>query len=155
MSSEILRACLHSLCASENFQYYPCVSENCYKIICNFYSKSQPLRISGEKTCIMPNNVYTVDYFMVSPNSRFQPWQPHSVKKLFDWCLIFLFSNQNSFQQCSLYCSHLGGVVVSVLATGLKGLGFKTRLRWRTFKEDKNLQHTFLRVGSKARGPKS
>jgi hypothetical protein len=40
-----------------------------------------------------------------------------------------------------------GGVVVSVLATGPKGCGFKTRLRWWIFKGDKNPQHTFLSDG--------
>jgi hypothetical protein len=38
--------------------------------------------------------------------------------------------------------SHLGGVVVSVLATGPKGGGFEPR-RW-IFKGDKNPQHTFF-----------
>jgi hypothetical protein len=41
----------------------------------------------------------------------------------------------------------LGGVVVSVLATGHKGCGFKTRLRRWIFKGDKNPQHTFLSDG--------
>jgi hypothetical protein len=41
----------------------------------------------------------------------------------------------------------LGGVVVSVLATGPKGCGFKTRARRWIFKGDKNPQHTFLSVG--------
>jgi hypothetical protein len=41
----------------------------------------------------------------------------------------------------------LGGVVVSVLATGPKGCGFKTRARRWIFKGDKNPQHTFLSDG--------
>jgi hypothetical protein len=41
----------------------------------------------------------------------------------------------------------LGGVVVSVLATGPKGYGFKTRTRRWIFKGDKNPQHTFLSDG--------
>jgi hypothetical protein len=41
----------------------------------------------------------------------------------------------------------LGGVVVSVLATGPKGFGFKTRPRRWIFKDDKNPQHTFLSYG--------
>jgi hypothetical protein len=43
--------------------------------------------------------------------------------------------------------SRLGGVVVSVLATGPKGCGFKTRLRRWIFKGDKNPQHIFLSDG--------
>jgi hypothetical protein len=43
--------------------------------------------------------------------------------------------------------SRLGGVVVSVLATGPKGCRFKTRPRLWIFKGDKNLQHTFLSDG--------
>jgi hypothetical protein len=40
-----------------------------------------------------------------------------------------------------------GGVVVSVLATGPKGCGFKTQpSRW-IFKSDKNPQHNFLSDG--------
>jgi hypothetical protein len=42
---------------------------------------------------------------------------------------------------------HLGGVVVSVLATGPKGCGLKTRPRRWIFKGDKNPQHTFLSDG--------
>jgi hypothetical protein len=38
----------------------------------------------------------------------------------------------------------LGGVVVSVLATGPKGCVFKTRPRRWTSKGDNNPQHTFL-----------
>jgi hypothetical protein len=41
----------------------------------------------------------------------------------------------------------LGGVVVSVLATGPKGCGFKTQpWRW-IFNGDKNAPHTFLSDG--------
>jgi hypothetical protein len=43
--------------------------------------------------------------------------------------------------------SRLGGVVVSVLANGTKGCGFKTRPRRWIFKGDKNPQHTFLSDG--------
>jgi hypothetical protein len=49
------------------------------------------------------------------------------------------------------FVCHLGGVVVSVLATGPKGRGFK--LGRRIFKGDKYRQHTFRRMGSKAGGP--
>jgi hypothetical protein len=42
----------------------------------------------------------------------------------------------------------IGGVVVSVLATGPKGVP-----RGWIFKGDKNPQYTFLRMGSKAGGP--
>jgi hypothetical protein len=38
-------------------------------------------------------------------------------------------------------------LVVSVLATGPKGCGFKTRLRRWIFKGDKNPQHNFLSDG--------
>jgi hypothetical protein len=41
----------------------------------------------------------------------------------------------------------LGGVVVTVLATGPEGFGFKTRQRRLTFKGDNNPQHTFLSDG--------
>jgi hypothetical protein len=47
----------------------------------------------------------------------------------------------------------LGGLVVSVLATGPKVRGFDPdRGRW-IFKGDKNLEHHFLQRGSKAVGP--
>jgi hypothetical protein len=46
----------------------------------------------------------------------------------------------------------LGGLVVSVLAIGPKVRGYKPgRGRW-IFQADKNPQHTFLRMGSKAGG---
>jgi hypothetical protein len=44
---------------------------------------------------------------------------------------------------CSCMC-RLGGVAVSVLATGPKGCGFKTRLRRWIFKGDTNPQHTVV-----------
>jgi hypothetical protein len=40
--------------------------------------------------------------------------------------------------------NRLGGVVVSVLATGPKVCGFKTRPKWWIFKGDKIPQHAFL-----------
>jgi hypothetical protein len=43
--------------------------------------------------------------------------------------------------------SRLGGVVVSVLATGPKGCGFKHGQGDGSFKGDKNPQHTFLSDG--------
>jgi hypothetical protein len=46
-----------------------------------------------------------------------------------------------------LYFWALGGVVVSVLATGPKGCRFKTPPRRWVFKGDKNPQHTFLSDG--------
>jgi hypothetical protein len=46
-----------------------------------------------------------------------------------------------------LWMGCLGGAVVSVLATGPKVCGFKTRLRRWIFKGDKNPQHTFLSDG--------
>jgi hypothetical protein len=46
----------------------------------------------------------------------------------------------------SLPC-RLGGVVVSVLATGPRGCGFKTQPRRWIFNSDKNPQHTFLSDG--------
>jgi hypothetical protein len=51
----------------------------------------------------------------------------------------------------SNYFSNLGGVVVTVLVTGPKSRGFKPDRS----KGDKNPQHTFLRIGSKAGGPMS
>jgi hypothetical protein len=51
--------------------------------------------------------------------------------------------------------SRLGGVVVSVLATGPKGRVFKLSRGDGFFKGDENPQHTFLRMGSKAGGPMS
>jgi hypothetical protein len=44
-------------------------------------------------------------------------------------------------------CSRLGGVVVSVLATGPKGRWFNPA-EAMDFKGDKNPQQTFLRMGS-------
>jgi hypothetical protein len=41
----------------------------------------------------------------------------------------------------------LDGVAVSVLATGPKSCGFKTRPKRWIFKDDKNPQHTFLSDG--------
>jgi hypothetical protein len=46
-----------------------------------------------------------------------------------------------------VYCSRLGGIVISVLATGPKGYGFKTWPRRWIFKGDKNPQYTFLSDG--------
>jgi hypothetical protein len=49
----------------------------------------------------------------------------------------------------------LGGLVVSVLATGPKVRGFDPdQGRW-IFKDDKNPEHHFLRRGSKAVSPMS
>jgi hypothetical protein len=48
----------------------------------------------------------------------------------------------------------LGGVMATVLDTGPKSRGFK-RGQGDGFKGDKNPQHTFLRMGSKAEGPMS
>jgi hypothetical protein len=45
--------------------------------------------------------------------------------------------------------------VVSVLATGPKGHGLKPGRGDGLFKGNKNPQHTFLRMGSKVRGPMS
>jgi hypothetical protein len=50
------------------------------------------------------------------------------------------------FTKVSFVC-RLGGVVVSVLATGPKGYGLKTRPRRWIFKGDKNPQHTLLSNG--------
>jgi hypothetical protein len=57
----------------------------------------------------------------------------------------------------SIFCDivDLGGLVVSVLATGPKVRGFDPdRGRW-IFKGDKNPEHNFLRRGSKAVSPMS
>jgi hypothetical protein len=51
--------------------------------------------------------------------------------------------------------SSLGGVVVSVLATGPKTLQVRTRTRRWIIKDDKNPQHAFLRMVSKAGVPMS
>jgi hypothetical protein len=51
------------------------------------------------------------------------------------------------FQRLITETCRLGGVVVSVLATRLKGCGFKTGPRRWIFKGDKNPQHTFLPDG--------
>jgi hypothetical protein len=56
---------------------------------------------------------------------------------------------------CAMLYGRLGGVVVSMLATGPKGRGFEPGQDDRFFKDDKNPQHTFLRMGSKAGGPMS
>jgi hypothetical protein len=56
---------------------------------------------------------------------------------------------------CNTNAIALGGLVVSVLATGPKDRGFDPdRGRW-IFKGDKNPEHHFLRRGSKAVGPMS
>jgi hypothetical protein len=52
---------------------------------------------------------------------------------------------EKHLSQC--HFGHVGGVVVSVLATGPRGCGFKTRPRRWVFKGDKNPQHTFLSDG--------
>jgi hypothetical protein len=49
----------------------------------------------------------------------------------------------------------LGGVVVIVLATGRKGRGFEPGQGDGFLRTLKNPQHTFLRMGSKAKGPMS
>jgi hypothetical protein len=51
--------------------------------------------------------------------------------------------------------SSLGGVVVSVLATGPKGHGFKPGRGDGFLMAIKNPQHTFLRIESEAGGPMS
>jgi hypothetical protein len=55
----------------------------------------------------------------------------------------------NSIDYSSLESNNrrLGGVVVSVLASGPKDCGFTTLLRRWIFKGDKNPQHTFLSDG--------
>jgi hypothetical protein len=53
-----------------------------------------------------------------------------------------LQTTANSVKFC-----RLGGVGVSVLATGHKGCGFKTRPRQWIFKGDKNPQHALLSDG--------
>jgi hypothetical protein len=55
----------------------------------------------------------------------------------------------------NIQSGRLGGVVVSVLATGPKGHGYKPgRGKW-IFKGDKHPHHAFSWLGSKARGPMS
>jgi hypothetical protein len=54
-----------------------------------------------------------------------------------------------------LLLGRLRGVVVSMFATGPKGRGFEPGQGDGFFKSDKNPQHTFLRMGSKAGGPMS
>jgi hypothetical protein len=49
----------------------------------------------------------------------------------------------------------ISGVVVSVLATGPKGHGFKPGHGDGFFNGDKNPEHAFLWIGSKARVPMS
>jgi hypothetical protein len=51
--------------------------------------------------------------------------------------------------------SHLGGVVVSVLATGTKGCGFVLGQGAGFLKGDKNRSSPSFRMGNKAGGPKS
>jgi hypothetical protein len=65
-------------------------------------------------------------------------------------------NNKNvSFRLIYVYFVALGGLVVSVLATGPKVRGFDPdRGRW-IFKSDKNPEHHFLRRGSKAGGSMS
>jgi hypothetical protein len=51
--------------------------------------------------------------------------------------------------------SRLGGVVVNVLATGLKGCGFEPGHGDRFLREIKIRSTPFFRMGSKAGGPMS
>jgi hypothetical protein len=53
-----------------------------------------------------------------------------------------------------IFLRHLGGVVVSVLANGPKGCRFKPD-QGKGFLGQKNPQHTFLQMGSKAGGTMS
>jgi hypothetical protein len=62
---------------------------------------------------------------------------------------------ETAHESIVVYSSHLGGVVVTVLATGPKGRGVRTQPRRWIFKGDKSLQHTFLRMVSKASVPVS
>jgi hypothetical protein len=57
---------------------------------------------------------------------------------------------------CNMESGRIGGVVVSVLATGPKGCGFKTRLRRWIFKGDKKpAAHLPLGWEVKREGPMS
>jgi hypothetical protein len=71
--------------------------------------------------------------------------------------LLSTILKQNHLQfNNKFYQPNLGGLVVSVLATGPKVRGFDPgRGRWIFFKGDKNPEHHFLRRGSKAVGPMS
>jgi hypothetical protein len=60
-------------------------------------------------------------------------------------------SNTSCFQaclNCLLYIQNFSNISALIVVSHVQ-----TRPRWWTFKGDKNLQHTFLRMGSKARGP--
>jgi hypothetical protein len=71
-------------------------------------------------------------------------------------CIYFILKSPCIFlHNYCLITVDLGGLVVSVLATGPKVRGFDPdRGRW-IFKGDKNPEHNFLRRGSKAVGPMS
>jgi hypothetical protein len=60
---------------------------------------------------------------------------------------IIAVYSKNHTKPMNAKISHVGGVVVSVLATGPKGCGFKTRPRQWIYKGDKNPHHTFLSDG--------
>jgi hypothetical protein len=60
---------------------------------------------------------------------------------------LTLRSRGSSKYYLRIQSGRLGGVVISVLATGPKGCGFITRPRRWIFKGDKNPQHIFLSDG--------
>jgi hypothetical protein len=63
--------------------------------------------------------------------------------------------NKNWNLIVSYISSRLGGVLVSVLATGPKGCGFETGQGDGFLRAIKNPQHTTFRMGCKVGGPMS
>jgi hypothetical protein len=93
--------------------------------------------------------ICSVKYYITTINNHIREGEKGGVYRHITrrWDKKF-FSRQISL--CSLPQVALGGLVVSVLATGPKVRGFNPgRGRW-IFKGDKNPQHNFLRRGSKA-----
>jgi hypothetical protein len=68
---------------------------------------------------------------------------------------ILIWMTLQTLPLFTLVTSRLGDVVVTLLATGPKGCGSEPNQGDGFLKGDKNLQHTFLWMGSKARGPMS
>jgi hypothetical protein len=76
---------------------------------------------------------------------------PKCLQALFFWILPRKYRDiRGETVMVSSSHRHLGGVVVSVLATGPKGCGFKTRSRRWIFKGDKIRSTPSSRMGSKA-----
>jgi hypothetical protein len=108
----------------------------------------------GKRSSIVPKRV--IKPFTFGPLLS-SAWCIYIWLLCFEWKIILVIETEiyvtyhKRKWQILLMLNHLtsciGGVVVSVLATGPKGCVFKTRPRRWIFKGDKNPQHTFLSDG--------